>query len=105
MELTFEEIIKYAELLGYEHRDDISRAKDYTFTFWQTPNYDKIMVLYEGQRRILRGHIEPEVCWICLHQDGFVSSVPSRYFRRFYIQLKGFPLTQEGKQKIADIIR
>lgn len=102
---TFEEAIRYAELLGYEHRGEPSRAKDYTYTFWQTPHYDKLMVLYEGKKRILRGHNEPEVCWICLHQDGSVSSVPSRYFRKNYTQIQGIPLYQDGKQKMADVLR
>jgi hypothetical protein len=60
------------------------------------------MALYEGEKRTLRGHDKPEVCWICIHGDGSVSSVPSRYFRTFMIEKKGFGFTQNGKQKIAD---
>lgn len=78
---SFEEIVNYAEKLGYAHRGDSSRAKDYTHTYWQTPFFDYLMVLYEGEKRTIRGRTEPEVCWICIHQDGSISSTPSRYFR------------------------
>ena len=102
---TFEEVVKYAEYLGYQHRNEPSRAKDYTFTFWRTPQYDSVMVLYEGPKRLIRGHKEAEVCWICIHEDGSVSSIPSRYFRNYFTQLPGFGFNDEGKQKVCDVIR
>lgn len=99
---TFEDVIKYAEALGWEHRGEPSRAKDYTMTYWQTPHGETIMSLYEGERRTLRGKVKPEVCWICIHGDGSVSSVPSRYFQRYYTKKPGFYFTQAGKQRLAD---
>ena len=103
---TFEEIVYYAEQNGYEHRGEPSRAKDFTFTFWMSPwSGEVIMVLYEGERRILRGHETPEVCWICIYPDGSVGSIPSRYLRRHYIQQKGFAFSHIGKQRIADFYK
>ena len=100
---TFDDIVKYAEALGWEHRGEPSRAKDYTMTFWEEPmSHSVIMALYEGERRTLRGKDKPEVCWICIHGDGSISSVPSRYFQRYYTEKKGFYFTQTGKQKLAD---
>lgn len=98
--LSFDEIVKYAELLGFEHRGEPSRAVDFTYTFWMTPHYDRLMVLYEGKKRIVRGRSKAEVCWVCIHKDGKVSSIPSRYFRQFYTNMPGFPLTDEAKEKI-----
>ena len=100
---TFDDVVGYAEGLGWEHRGEPSKAKDYTMTFWYSGwSHETIMALYEGEKRTLRGKKNPEVCWICLHSDGSVSSVPSRYFRTFMIEKKGFWLTDEGKQRIAN---
>lgn len=99
---TFDEIVKYAESLGWKHRGEPSRAKDYTKTFWQTPYGEVIMALYEGERRTLRGHDKPEVCWICIHSDGSVSSLPSRYFQRYMTEKRGFRFSEYGKQTLAD---
>lgn len=100
---TFEDVIKYAEALGYEHRGEPSRAKDYTMTYWFSNwTNEVIMVLYEGKKRTLRGKDKPEVCWICIHGDGSVSSVPSRYFRTCMIERRGFSFTQTGKQRLAN---
>ena len=100
---TFDDVVKYAEALGWKHREGPSRAKDYTMTFWHSGwNGETIMALYEGEKRTLRGKDKPEVCWICIHGDGSVSSVPSRHLQKYYTQKKGFYLTENGKQKLAD---
>ena len=99
---TFEEVIKYAESLGWEHRGEPSKAKDYTMTFWRTPYGETVMSLYEGEKRTLRGKDKPEVCWICIHADGSVSSLPSRYFRNYMVETTGFKFSNEGRQRIAD---
>jgi hypothetical protein len=103
--LSFDEIVKYAELLGFEHRGEPSRAVDFTYTFWMTPHYDRLMVLYEGKKRVVRGRSKAEVCWICIHKDGKVSSVPSRHIRQFYTNMPGFPLTDEAKEKIYNKLK
>lgn len=102
---TFEEVVRCAETQGYEHRGEPSRAHDYTQTYWRTFNNNSVMVLYEGKKRKLRGHDKEEVCWICVYEDGSFGSVPSRYFRKHFIELAGFDLNNAGKQVIADIVR
>lgn len=101
-DFTFEDVVEYAEALGYEHRGEPSKAKDYTMTFWQTPYGETMMSLYEGKKRTLRGKDKPEVCWVCIHDDGSVSSVPSRHFRTYLIERRGFSFTQTGKQRLAN---
>ena len=102
---TFEEIIQYAEKQGLEHRGEKSRAFDYTHTYWYSPfTGDIYMVLYEGKKRIIRGHKTAEVCWVCVRQDGVLSSVPSRYFRKYYEPIQGFVFNDAGRQKIVDIL-
>lgn len=100
---TFDDVVKYAEGLGWEHRKEPSRARDYTMTFWHSGwNGETIMALYEGEKRTLRGKDKPEVCWVCIHGDGSVSSVPSRHFQKYYTEKRGFYFTQAGKQRLAD---
>lgn len=102
---TFEEIIHYAEQNGYNHREDASKAKDYTGTFWMSPwSFEVVMVLYEGEKRILRGKDKAEVCWVCIFPDGSIGSIPSRHLRNYYIQQKGFSFSQAGRQRIADFL-
>lgn len=102
-DFTFEEVVRYAEEQGYEHRGEPSKAKDYTKTYWLNSfSNEAIMVLYEGKKRTLRGKVKPEVCWICIHGDGSVSSVPSRYFQRYFTERRGFSFTNTGKQRLAD---
>lgn len=96
MNLTFEEVVKYAEMKGYAHREDQSRAKDYTKTYWEYPwrPNTTIMALYEGEKRTLRGKKEPEVCWICISCYGDIMSVPSRHIRKMNA-VRGFGFMPE----------
>lgn len=96
--ITFPQIIRYAEAKGYEHRGEPSRAKDYTQYYFT--QYGQIyMALYEGPRRILRGHDKPEVCWWCIDHNGKIVSLPSRSIRTSdYIS--GFGLTDKAKEEI-----
>lgn len=80
--LTFEDVVRYAELCGKKHREEASRAKDMAGLILNYPyNSKTIMVLYEGERRTVRGHDKPEVCWICVCPDGSLISVPARNLR------------------------
>lgn len=99
MNMTFEKVCKYAQQF-YSPRMDKSRSKDITQTFWQYPWGTKIMVLYEGQRRTLRGHDKPEVCWICIDNSGKVSSLASRNIRKMK-QIAGFRFNKN----VADMIK
>lgn len=79
--IEFWELIDYAKEKGYPERKDKSkRVKDMTgrmfVTFFQT-----VIVLYEGEKRIVRGHDKPEVCWICMAEDGKIMSIPARQLR------------------------
>lgn len=101
MELTFDDVVKYAELKGYAHREEPSKAKDYTQTFWDYPwrPNTTIMALYEGERRTLRGKKEPEVCWICISCYGDIISVPSRHIRKM-CEKRGFSFLPDVKDHI-----
>lgn len=77
----FETVCRYGEL-NYKRREGPSRAKDYTQTYyWNHWQKCSIMALYEGEKRTLRGHDKPEVCWICIDQYGALHSIPSRHLR------------------------
>lgn len=94
--ITFEEIIEYAEIMGFAHREGPSRAKNYSHLyFYNHWVHESIMVLYEGERRTLRGHDKPEVCWICVNYRGQVMSVPSRHLR-LMDSMCGFGLSDQG---------
>lgn len=96
--ITFNQIVKYAEGLGYEHREGPSRAKDYTQYYFR--QYGQIyMVLYEGPRRVIRGHSKPEVCWWCIDHSGNIISLPARSIRTSDC-ICGFGLHEEAKKKI-----
>lgn len=105
MNLTFEEVVKYAEIKGYTHREEPSRAKDYTKTYWEYPWIPNttIMALYEGEKRTLRGKKEPEVCWICISCYGNIMSVPSRHIRKMK-ELRGFGFLPEISDHIKKTI-
>lgn len=98
--ITFEDVCEYAKSVGFAPRGEESRAKDYTQTYWHNPwGHFNLMVLYEGEKRILRGHDKPEVCWICIDGFGEVMSIPSRHIRMMN-NICGFGLTTEGSDKI-----
>lgn len=103
---SFEEIVEYAEILGYKHRSEKSRAFDYTKTYWRSPWDGKLMmVLYEGERRIVGNRKTPEVCWITIKEDGLIGSVPSRYFRKFFEPMMGFGFDDNARRQIAETLR
>lgn len=101
MKLTFEDVIGYAEWMGYNHRGEVSKATDWTQSYLQNPwNGAVIMVLYEGEKRIVGNHDAPEVCWICIDINGRLYSTPSRYLRRM-TKLRGFGFTDIGREALS----
>lgn len=102
--ITFEDVVRYAELCGKAHRSDSSRAKDMSQLLLHNPyNNQNIMVLYEGERRTPRGHDKPEVCWICISPDGSLSSVPSRVLRQMGPS-RGFGFWPKGREKLERVL-
>lgn len=100
-EMTFELVCDYAKQ-AFAPREGKSKAKDYTQTYWDLPySGRRVMALYEGEKRTLRGHDEPEVCWICVDEYAGVFSVPSRYIRKADM-LCGFGFNPSGRQRIID---
>lgn len=94
--IEFYELCDYALLdRGYPARakEEKSRAKDMTGQILNLfgSNY---LVLYEGERRILRGHDKPEVCWICVSEDGKVTSIAARHLRKG-TPVSGFALWED----------
>ena len=103
MEMTFELVCDYAkQYFAPRPAEEKSRAKNMTQTYWKTPwGYEKIMVLYEGERRQLKGRNKPEVCWICVDEYGNLKSYPSRYFRMMESRC-GFGFNDIGRQAIIN---
>lgn len=102
--MTFLDVCHYAELSGCPHREDPSRAKDLTQTYYWNPWRKRyIMVLYEAPRRILRGGTKPEVCWWCIDGDGNLSNEASRNIR-LMDQAKGLGITDVGADKIMKVL-
>lgn len=100
--LTFEDVCNYAEWLGFKHRGEPSKSHDWTQKYvWNGWLDRQMMVLYEGPKRIVRGHKEPEVCWICVTEDGRVLSVPSRHLRKMEL-LPGFAFSGDGRNCINE---
>lgn len=98
--LTFEDVVKYAELCECEHRDEFSRATDYTGKFFHNHwIHQNMMVLYEAPRRVLKGHDKPEVCWWCIAEDGGIRNIPSRHLRMMD-EKKGFVLYDKAYEMI-----
>ena len=102
MKLTFDDVCHYAEWLGFKHRGEPSKSYDWTQTyFWNGWRNCHMMVLYEGEKRIVKGHTQPEVCWVCIDPNGKVLSVPSRHLRKME-QVKGFGFTDTGRGCLAE---
>lgn len=100
--ITFKQLCDYAMAKGYTPRQDPSKAKDYTQYYFAM--YNQIyMALYQGERRIIRGHDKPEVCWICIDYNGKLYSIPSRTIRSSPM-LCGFGLSDEAKDNICDFL-
>ena len=100
-ELTFEDVIHYAEKIGCLHRGEPSKATDYTHRYFYNHWIRQyMMALYEAPKRTLRGHDKPEVCWWCLSSDGHIQNVPSRHLRMMD-EKKGMPLWDEGYDMIV----
>ena len=98
--MTFNDVCHYAELSGCPHREEPSRAKDLTQTYYWNPWRKRyIMVLYEAPRRILRGGTKPEVCWWCIDSDANISNEASRNIRLME-PAKGIGMSKEGVDKI-----
>lgn len=103
MTMTFDLVCDYAKQY-YKPRpaEENSRAKDMTQTYWIRPwDNAKLMVLYEGERRQLKGRDKPEVCWICVDEYGNLTSTPSRHFRLMGCSC-GFGFNDTGRQAIID---
>lgn len=79
--ITMAEVIDYARLdKGFTKREGKSRAKDLQGKMYRFYGKD-LLVLYEGDKRVLRGHDKPEVCWICIDCFGCVQSIAARHLR------------------------
>lgn len=97
--ISFNTLCKYAQAKGYTARTEPNTAKDYTKYYFTM--YNQIyMSLYQGERRTLRGHDKPEVCWICVDYNGQLCSVPSRQIRTSTM-IRGFSLSERAKEEIA----
>lgn len=104
IKLTFEEVIQYAEMRGYPHRQGPSKAADFTQTyFYHHWKRVPIMVLYEAPKRIVGNRKEPEVCWWAISPNGDIINVPSRYLRQMDTR-PGFGLTYRGYTQIIETI-
>ena len=102
--MTFTDVCHYAELSGCPHREDISKSKDLTQTYYWNPWRKRyIMVLYEAPKRILQGKTEPEVCWWCIDGDGNIMNEASRNIR-LMDQAKGLRIGNEGYDKIMKVL-
>ena len=102
--MTFTDVCHYAELSGCPHREDQSRAKDLTQTYYWNPwRKCYLMVLYEGPRRILRGGTKPEVCWWVIDSDGNLWSEASRNIRRMD-PAKGLRIGEIGYNRIMKVL-
>ena len=102
--MTFTDVCHYAELSGCPHREDQSRAKDLTQTYYWNPwRKCYLMVLYEGPRRILRGGTKPEVCWWVIDSDGTLWSEASRNIRRMD-PAKGLRIGEIGYNRIMKVL-
>ena len=97
---TLEEIIELAKQ-EWEPRGEESKATDYSHMFWYDPlSRQGAMTLYEGKKRIVRGHDKEEVCWITVFSDGSIGSVPSRTIRKYFECKPGFSFNEQGRQRI-----
>lgn len=98
--ISFQEVVKYAEMRGCPHREGVSKAADFTQTYffhhWKSV---PIMVLYEAPKRIVGNRTEPEVCWWVIGPDGDLFNVPSRNLRQMD-RRPGFGLTERGFTKV-----
>lgn len=102
--MTFTDVCHYAELSGCLHREDPSRAKDLTQTYYWNPWRRRyIMVLYEAPRRVLRGGTKAEVCWWCIDGDANISNEASRNLR-LMTPAKGIGISDMGYEKIMKTI-
>ena len=102
--LTFANVCRYAEICGRSHRQEASRAKDMAQLYLYMPWGNKtIMVLYEGERRVVRGHDKPEVCWICVGPDAELMSIPSRTLRMMTPR-PGFGFWERGRDKVFRVL-
>ena len=102
--MTFTDVCHYAELSGCPHREDPSKAKDLTQTYYWNPWRRRyVMVLYEGPRRILRGGTKPEVCWWVIDGDGNLWSEASRNIRLME-PAKGLRIGEMGYDKIMKVL-
>lgn len=102
--MTFTDVCHYAELSGCPHREDPSKAKDLTQTYYWNPWRRRyVMVLYEGPRRILRGGTKPEVCWWVIDGDGNLWSETSRNIRLME-PAKGLRIGEMGYNKIMKVL-
>lgn len=80
----FDKICKAATLY-YPPREDASKSHDWAgfiYTNVWSDSDMRYIVLYEGEKRTLRGHDKPEVCWIVIGENGQLQSVASRHLRK-----------------------
>lgn len=102
--LTFEDVCRYAELSGCEHRQEPSRAKDYTGQFFTSPwTGHPVMILYEGPRRIPKGKETPEVQWWAIDSLGNLAGLYSRTIRMM-TPAKGLAIGDTGYEKIMKVL-
>lgn len=103
--LTFEEVCRYAELTGHKHREEPSKAKDYTGQFFKSCWSEAVvMVLYEAPRRTPRGKDKPEVMWWVIDSEGEICGLYSRNIR-LMTPAKGLGISSDGYDKITWVLR
>lgn len=80
----FKRVCDFA-LRGFPAREDASKAKDITgmiFINTYTNSDMRWIALYEGERRIVGNRDTPEVCWICIGENGHIKSIAARHIRK-----------------------
>lgn len=80
----FDEVCRAAQSI-MPKRMTASKATDWTGYIYRNIWSDSDMryiVLYEAEKRIVKGHTQPEVCWAVIAESGQLFSVPARHLRR-----------------------
>ena len=102
---TFETVCAYAET-RYPRRQGESKAKDISKTYFLNPwTADNVqyMVLFETEKRITKGHTEPEVYWVIINEFGGISTMAARNIRKT-TKISGFSFQPGVWEQIDEIL-
>ena len=85
--IKFKDICAYVKAQGEKYKErekKDTRVKDMTGNKYKFYDGSNLIVLYEGEKRTFRGHLKPQVNWVCISETGHIVTLQSEVLKKLH---------------------